>query len=141
MNSLRSIIKHLINEEIENRQASVIFIQNEDGLVLTVSRKTNSSKIGLPGGKIDPGESPEQAAIRELKEECGLDASNLRHVFTYQDVGCFKTHTFIGDVKGTIQTTEKGVIRWVEPKALLNPEHSPYSKYNSLLFKKLGIKT
>ncbi len=42
-----------------------------DGHLLTV-RKAGSSRFMLPGGKIDPGESPYQAALREVSEEVGL---------------------------------------------------------------------
>ncbi|EWT00447.1 NUDIX hydrolase [Intrasporangium oryzae NRRL B-24470] len=45
-----------------------------DGQVLTV-RKAGSVRFQLPGGKIDPGENAEQAAVREVLEEVGVDVS------------------------------------------------------------------
>ena len=45
-----------------------------DGRLLTV-RKAGSSRFMLPGGKIDPGESPREAAVREVMEEVGVDVS------------------------------------------------------------------
>ena len=45
-----------------------------DGQLLTV-RKAGSSRFMLPGGKIDPGETPREAAVREVMEEVGLDVS------------------------------------------------------------------
>jgi 8-oxo-dGTP pyrophosphatase MutT (NUDIX family) len=48
-----------------------------DGQVLTV-RKAGSTRFMLPGGKIDPGETPREAAIREVMEEVGIDVSAHR---------------------------------------------------------------
>ncbi len=49
---------------------------DEDGRVLIAQRPEGKSLAGLwefPGGKLDPGERPEMALIRELKEEIGID--------------------------------------------------------------------
>jgi len=46
-----------------------------DGRVLIAERPAGRSMAGLwefPGGKIEPGETPEASLIRELKEELGI---------------------------------------------------------------------
>lgn len=57
--------------------AVLIFHQ---GRVLAV-RHSYRQGLGIPGGRMDPGEVPEQAAIREIREELGLDLSNAGLVY------------------------------------------------------------
>ncbi len=52
------------------RVAGVIF--NDDSRVLVV-RKRDAAKFTLPGGKLEDGETALEAAIREIREELGLD--------------------------------------------------------------------
>ena len=60
---------------------------DECGRVL-LQKRGDSCMWGFPGGAIEIGETPEQAAIRELKEETGLDAEvqSLLGVYTDSDM-------------------------------------------------------
>lgn len=120
------------------KQAACILIISDDGKVLAVSRKDDPSMMGMPGGSVDPGESPIQAAKRELKEETGLDVTDLNPVFSKFDGDSYCT-TFVGKVEGEINTDESGIIRWVYPSVLVDEQSSPFVSYNIALFKKLGI--
>lgn len=54
-----------------------IVSQDEFLLVCEYCAGTHSYELGFPKGLIDPGESPKQAANRELKEEIGFGAKRL----------------------------------------------------------------
>ncbi|HDD35593.1 MAG TPA: NUDIX hydrolase [Candidatus Desulfofervidus auxilii] len=61
-----------------------IIIEVEEGIIL-IERKNPPLGWALPGGFVDYGESLEKAAIREAKEETGLDVKLVRQFHTYSD--------------------------------------------------------
>jgi 8-oxo-dGTP diphosphatase len=66
--------------------AAVVLV-DVDGRVLLARRPEGKAMAGLwefPGGKVDPGETPETALIRELAEELGIDvAASCLAPFTF----------------------------------------------------------
>lgn len=61
--------------------AVAIIIENAQGEIMLTRRARDPWKgmLDLPGGFVDPGESVEEAAHREIREELGLEIENLRY--------------------------------------------------------------
>lgn len=86
-----------------------IIIEMEDGgekKIVLIERKNPPAGWAIPGGFVDYGESLEDAARREAKEETGLDVTLVRQFHTYSDPARDpRRHTmstvFIATAKGT----------------------------------------
>jgi len=74
-----------------------IIIECEGGIVL-IKRKNPPHGWALPGGFVNYAESLETAALREAKEETGLDISLTRQLHTYSDPGRDPRHHSITTV-------------------------------------------
>lgn len=63
------------------RKSTAIIIKNKK--LLLVTNKDRQVFFWTPGGKLDKGETPEQALRRELKEELNIEVTKETHYFTY----------------------------------------------------------
>lgn len=119
--------------------AQVVLI-NELGLILGVSRKDNHTDFGLPGGKMDPEDNndPMVTAIRECKEETGLDVSDLQLVFAIHKSGNM-SYTYLAKYSGEINHNEPHVVKWVSMEVLVNGCFGRYNKMVSESLSDMGI--
>lgn len=64
---------------LKNNAVGIIALNQENEIILLKEFRSGAQEIQwrIPAGSINPGESPEVAARRELREEIGLDSNNL----------------------------------------------------------------
>ena len=96
----------------------------KDGKVLAAQRGYGEFKGGweLPGGKIEPGETQEQAIVREIQEEMSATIEVVEKIGTV-DYDCqdfhLTMHCFLTRVKeGTLVLLEHDGIQWVDKKTM-----------------------
>lgn len=72
--------------------AGVSIVCRRDGKFLLVERGNEPAKgwLAFPGGRLEPGETPDHAAIRELLEETSLTAASVTHLTTINLAGPVK---------------------------------------------------
>ncbi|HVT64688.1 MAG TPA: NUDIX hydrolase [Mycobacteriales bacterium] len=80
----------------------------------------------LPGGRVEPGETPAEAAVREVREETGLDIEVGRLLATVPVLG-YLVHDFAATVTGgTLRPGDDADdARWFEVEELATVELSP----------------
>lgn len=117
------------------RSAAVMLVI-KDGLILSVSRKNNTFLFGLVGGKVDEGETPEQAAIRECFEETGVKVKTCVQLYKRvvpaisADGLDFSTYCFYAiEWEGSPQQQEEGIIAWLSAEELTT-DKGAFPDYN-----------
>jgi len=106
---------------------SAVALIDADGRVLLAQRPAGKSMAGLwefPGGKVEPGETPEAALIRELQEELGIGtwSSCLAPLtfasHSYDDFHLLMPLFACRKWEGTPKPRENQTLKWVRPNAL-----------------------
>lgn len=106
---------------------SAVALVDSDGRVLLAQRPEGKSLAGLwefPGGKVEAGETPETALIRELKEELDIDTwtSCLAPLtfasHAYPDFHLLMPLFVCRRWQGTPRATEGQTLAWVRPDRL-----------------------
>jgi 8-oxo-dGTP diphosphatase len=93
--------------------ATLVFVIR-NGKILLIDKKTGlgKGKVNGPGGKVEPGESPRDCAVRECREELGITVSNLQfcgqHRFQFVDgysieVWVYRTEDYEGKPTETME--------------------------------------
>ena len=100
--------------------AADAIIEKDNKLLLIVrGGQTYHGYLALPGGHVDDGETVEQAVVREIKEETGLDAVPVRILGVYSDPardprGHICSVVFIVDFSGEPQAGDDASdFKWV----------------------------
>lgn len=106
---------------------SAVAVIDVDGRVLLTRRPEGKPMAGLwefPGGKVEPGETPEAALIRELHEELGIDTwASCLAPLTFASHGYADFHLLMPlfacrKWQGTPQSREGQALKWVRPERL-----------------------
>jgi 8-oxo-dGTP diphosphatase len=107
-------------------------ILHRDGKIIIAQRKSSDHLAGkweFPGGKIEPGETPEECLARELKEELGIDTAvgeflgaNIHH-YEHISIELMAYRTFW--VGGAVSMNDHKAYEWVTVGQLAEFDFAP----------------
>lgn len=123
-----------MTDTTETKPAVSMAIIAKDGRVLMVRRRQQEGKLlwAFPGGGIEAGETPEQAAVREVAEEVALEAKAVRILGAriHPQTGADMTYVACEPVAGEARVEdaeELAEVAWITLEEI--PAYVPWGLY------------
>ena len=110
------------------RVLAAVIVRNERYLICKrPSHKRHGDLWEFPGGKIEPGETDFEAAVREMREELDVNVTSVAPpTFIRADEGSDFSIEFVPvDIAGTPRTIEHSALAWVRADEVLAYELAP----------------
>lgn len=115
---------------------AVVALIIRDGLILSISRRHNKNIFGLIGGKVDEGETHEQALFREAKEETGILIKQVVQIYQRVEksdrpdgVDFYSTTYYAMEWEGEPVNSEEGEVKWLTAEELTSTK-AAFGDYN-----------
>ena len=101
---------------------AVVFRKNRDRTLYLIVSSSDGAHWVLPKGHIEPGESPEMAVLRELKEEAGVIGEIIGRLslqrFEKYEEEVIAQYFLVREIEST-KALEKRLIRWEDERSAL----------------------
>jgi ADP-ribose pyrophosphatase YjhB (NUDIX family) len=105
-------------EQYYRGQGAGTIVVDDNGKIL-VGISSHSGQLSMPGGHVDSGETYEEAAARELKEEAGISASNLIELGQFKSGGNDSKVFLVKNYKGKPKSSDElKSLTFMEPHVL-----------------------
>jgi len=105
----------------DTRKIAKVVIVNDRGEILLLLRRKDQPfpmRWDLPGGHLKDGETWEEGARREVKEETNLDIKKMQMISDKGKNKYFKTADWGGEIFGSKELPEHDDFMWIDPNSL-----------------------